>query len=105
MSDKITCPRCGAFEVPTKEGPHTGMFCELCALAERHGLIDDDDEVLEVDVDLDGHVTMHAIFRHKCEHRGCAHVVQYDDEPYCFEHSPDSGSSVPGYSARRAAAS
>jgi hypothetical protein len=26
--------------------------------------------------------------------------VQYDDEPYCFAHSPDSGSSFPAFSAR-----
>ena len=23
----------------------------------------------------------------------------YDDEPWCFDHSPDEGSSLPGYSA------
>jgi hypothetical protein len=25
--------------------------------------------------------------------------VLYDDEPWCFVHSPDAGSSKPGYSA------
>lgn len=40
------------------------------------------------------------IFPHKCKQFSCERVVQYDDEPYCFTHSPDSGSSQRGYSAR-----
>ena len=40
------------------------------------------------------------IFPHNCEEPGCDHQVQFDDEPYCYTHSPDSGSSVRGYSAR-----
>lgn len=40
------------------------------------------------------------IFWHDCEEPTCSKVVEFDDEPYCFEHSPDSGSSVHGYSAR-----
>jgi hypothetical protein len=39
------------------------------------------------------------IFRHKCEQDGCDRYVIYDDEPFCFTHSPDEGSSVRGYSA------
>lgn len=39
------------------------------------------------------------IFPHKCEKEGCGEMVQYDDEPFCFTHSPDEGSSVQGYSA------
>lgn len=35
---------------------------------------------------------------HPCIEEGCEHIVPYDDEPWCFSHSPDSGSSVPGYS-------
>jgi hypothetical protein len=35
---------------------------------------------------------------HPCERKGCRNYVAYDDEPYCFEHSPDSGGYVPGYS-------
>lgn len=35
---------------------------------------------------------------HPCEHRGCREYVAFDDEPYCFKHSPDSGSYVRGYS-------
>lgn len=35
---------------------------------------------------------------HPCESPGCNATVPYDDEPYCFTHSPDSGSTVPGYS-------
>lgn len=42
------------------------------------------------------------IFRHQCEAAGCTNFVLYDDEPKCYTHSPDSGSSVRGYSARRA---
>jgi hypothetical protein len=38
--------------------------------------------------------------QHPCEHEGCPHTVEYDDEPYCFTHSPDEGSAVPGYSWR-----
>jgi hypothetical protein len=40
------------------------------------------------------------IYPHECEEPGCTSVVQFDDEPRCFTHSPDSGSFVPGYSAR-----
>jgi len=39
------------------------------------------------------------LFRHKCEEFGCESHIIYDDEPYCFTHSPDEGSSVRGYSA------
>lgn len=39
------------------------------------------------------------IWKHQCEHSGCEHMVIYDDEPWCYTHSPDSGSSVKGYSA------
>lgn len=35
---------------------------------------------------------------HPCVTPGCEHIVPYDDEPWCFEHSPDSGSAVRGYS-------
>lgn len=39
------------------------------------------------------------IFEHECEMQGCDRKVIYDDEPWCFTHSPDEGSSVRGYSA------
>jgi hypothetical protein len=39
------------------------------------------------------------IFQHECEMEGCDRQVIYDDEPWCFTHSPDEGSSVRGYSA------
>lgn len=35
---------------------------------------------------------------HACETPGCKKVVPYDDEPYCFDHSPDSGSFMVDYS-------
>jgi hypothetical protein len=38
--------------------------------------------------------------RHPCEMDGCPCTVEYDDEPWCFTHSPDEGSAVPGYSYR-----
>jgi len=41
------------------------------------------------------------IFPHKCEEPGCDKTVYFDDEPKCFTHSPDVGSSVRGYSARK----
>lgn len=43
------------------------------------------------------------IFHHKCEDTTCSTIVIYDDEPWCFTHSPDSGSSLKGYSARQKA--
>lgn len=39
--------------------------------------------------------------RHPCVIAGCTAIVEYDDEPWCFAHSPDSGSSVLGYSYRK----
>lgn len=38
---------------------------------------------------------------HPCEMGGCTNTVGFDDEPYCFEHSPDSGSTLVGYSYKR----
>ena len=35
---------------------------------------------------------------HPCLNENCKNTVEFDDEPYCYKHSPDSGSSVPGYS-------
>lgn len=39
------------------------------------------------------------LFPHKCEKAGCDSTPIYDDEPFCFKHSPDEGSSKKGYSA------
>lgn len=39
------------------------------------------------------------LFPHKCEFSTCDARPIYDDEPYCFVHSPDEGSSFRGYSA------
>lgn len=44
------------------------------------------------------------IFPHECITKDCPRIVENDDEPWCYEHSPDEGSSLAGYSARRAAA-
>jgi len=44
------------------------------------------------------------IFEHQCEYAGCNVNVIFDDEPMCFVHSPDEGSSVRGYSAKDKAA-
>ena len=38
---------------------------------------------------------------HPCEAPGCETMVPYDDEPYCLQHSAESGSYVRGYSYRR----
>jgi hypothetical protein len=35
---------------------------------------------------------------HPCTKEGCTNTVEFDDEPWCFLHSPDSGSNVAGYS-------
>lgn len=40
---------------------------------------------------------------HACAVDGCKVIIQYDDEPRCFRHSPDSGAAVTGYSARKEA--
>lgn len=42
------------------------------------------------------------IFRHECIEPGCGIVVEFDDEPKCFTHSPDEGSSLRGWSAQGA---
>lgn len=39
------------------------------------------------------------LFLHQCTEPGCPSTVRYDDEPYCFTHSPDEGSSRRGWSA------
>ncbi len=41
--------------------------------------------------------------RHRCVASGCSEFVVYHDEPFCFDHSPDEGSSFPGYDSRRGA--
>ncbi len=38
--------------------------------------------------------------RHVCEERGCESHILYHDEPFCFKHSPDSGSSFRNYDSR-----
>ncbi len=39
------------------------------------------------------------IFWHTCVEHQCDRQVEFDDEPWCFAHSPDEGSSQIGYSA------
>ena len=58
---------------------------------------DPDEEITDVNDAYD------YIFVHECLDDDCTNMVEYDDEPWCFEHSPDQGSSVQGYSARRQA--
>lgn len=41
----------------------------------------------------------YGLYRHKCSRAGCRTLVLYNDEPWCFTHSPDEGSSVKGYNA------
>ncbi len=38
---------------------------------------------------------------HPCAKIGCEGIAPYDDEPYCYKHSPDSGSEVAGYSYKK----
>lgn len=40
------------------------------------------------------------IFPHQCVHPDCDRIVEFDDEPWCFTHSPDEGSSLVGWSAK-----
>lgn len=42
------------------------------------------------------------LYPHRCITQGCTKIVEFDDEPWCFEHSPDEGSSLHGWSAHRA---
>jgi hypothetical protein len=46
-------------------------------------------------------MTSDGIFKHKCVVESCSEIVLYDDEPWCYDHSPDSGSSLAGYSASK----
>lgn len=50
--------------------------------------------------EVETHIT-EGVFVHQCISPGCGTLVEYDDEPCCFKHSPDSGSSLPFYSARQ----
>jgi hypothetical protein len=59
----------------------------------EHFKNDDEEEVVAVE---------EGIFPHQCIHPDCTKIVQFDDEPWCFTHSPDEGSSVFGWSARKA---
>ncbi len=38
---------------------------------------------------------------HPCVTPGCRNIVPYDDEPNCYDHSPDMGSGVLGYSYKK----
>jgi len=65
---------------------------------------DEDDGLVSIDLH-DENDSLDHIFVHECIGPGCVTLVEYDDEPWCFSCSPDEGSSVRGYSARREAAS
>lgn len=58
---------------------------------------------VEISEPKDKAVADNGWFPHKCEQPGCDITVEFDDEPYCFTHSPDEGSSVAGYSAMKKA--
>lgn len=51
--------------------------------------------------DIEKDMYARGIWPHECTDPYCHEMVQYDDEPWCFTHSPNSGSSVPGYSAKK----
>lgn len=38
---------------------------------------------------------------HRCEYKSCSGLAEFDDEPYCFDHSPASGSFLMNYSYRK----
>ena len=42
------------------------------------------------------------VFWHECEMPGCTKKVEFDDEPYCFIHTP-SAAPIQGYSAYKKA--
>lgn len=53
------------------------------------------------DIDFERGIVVHpcmAIVGEPDAPRPCEHIVSYDDEPFCFTHSDDEGSSVRGYS-------
>ena len=64
-----------------------------------HALLGDLDRgtitLREFQLSLDSHAITQS---HPCIEPGCTHSVPFDDEPRCFTHSPDEGSSVRGYS-------
>lgn len=67
---------------------------------ELERLLDEEDEIVRRT--KAGHAIappVEGVFYHKCKTEGCPVEIPYDDEPYCFTHSPDEGSSVKGYSA------
>lgn len=86
----------------TCEGDAIGLFMEDSVIFDDCSAVSGrpQDNVIKIEeIKLDDKM----IFPHKCITDGCERTVELDDEPWCFTHSPDSGSSLPGYSARRAA--
>ena len=49
---------------------------------------------------MDFHLCENENCRHQCEQKGCDSMILYHDEPYCFSHSPDEGSSFRNYDSR-----
>lgn len=83
---------------------------------ELEALLDEEDRIVQRDLLLarldrgvitiqEFHAGLHIhniVQTHPCDQWGCEHTVLFDDEPYCYTHSPDSGSSARGYSWMRA---
>jgi hypothetical protein len=92
MRFRMSCPDNHSW-VETYPTSHT-LFgvCPKCPGAVQGKVL----HVIDDDVNISEDV-----FVHQCITPGCGSLVEYDDEPCCFKHSPDSGSHLPFYSARK----
>lgn len=87
------------------ETPHREGFKEFMEEKNKPILIKEPDpellKLLDEDEEEQYHTCDMEPCRHKCEHTGCENYITYHDEPYCFYHSPDSGSSFKNYDSRK----
>lgn len=92
------------YQVFHQGGAHAeGQYCNKWHYFEFWGLAghqDKRDVVEEMIEKLREFKPSDWLFWHTCEESGCNLRIPFDDEPKCFTHSPDEGSSVAGYSAR-----
>lgn len=88
---KPTCP-CGSTELRYDHFDDT-WGCLVCGL---DGLL----PIAVTEFPSVGDIFQDGIFPHECVEMGCTYIVEFDDEPWCFTHSPDEGSALAGYSAR-----
>lgn len=56
------------------------------------------DETVVSRLNLDERLSENSDESHPCASTACKNTVPFDDEPFCFVHSPDEGSHVRDYS-------